>query len=328
MSDLLVYGKVILDSLELPSGRVVSGLLGGGGPQGALGARFFWAKVGFLTRTGADLEDVHIEALQALNVDLAGWREFPRLRTPRLVISYDEDQNMMGPGGSPLPMMRWQGNWAELLSQNIPWPEAYQAAKGIHLITELPKEQMVHSALELRDRTGALISLEPLMDTRNWSNLDAMMKLVSRVDVVCPDLPSALAVSGGTDPAYAAGFWHELGPAYVAVRAGSQGSFLAGRGLKETLHIPAMDVQAKDPTGAGNAYSGGLAASLLTGVDLALAACNATAAAAVMLEAVGMPTFSYGLAKRVQNMALTHYRQLGFIGDLHSGSAKSPCSPT
>lgn len=318
MPDLLVYGKVILDSLERPSGRVISGLVGGGGPQGALGARLFLEKVGFLTRTGTDLEDCHIEALRTLDVDLAGWRRYAHLRTPRLVISYDEDQNMLGAGGAPISMSRWEGNWAELLSQEIPWPETYDSARAIHLITELPREKMVESALKLREKTGALISLEPIIDTKNWSNLKDMMKLVSLVDVVSPDLPSALRVAGTKEPSSAARFWHALGPSYVAVRAGSQGSFLAGNGIEDTLHVPVMPVDLLDPTGAGNAYAGGLVASLLAGADLAKAACNATAAASVTLEELGMPNFSLGLAERVQSMAQTHYRRLEFNGGLRS----------
>ncbi len=307
MPDLLVYGKIILDTLRLPSGKSVTGLLGGGGPQGVWGARLFVPSVGFLTRTGTDLEAQHISQLRALDVDLGGWRQYPHLSTPELRMSYDENENMLDETGNPVPVVRWEGNWARLLAQTIDWPPAYQQARGIHLITEIPDETMVEEALALRDRTGALVSLEPLIDIHGWSNLDAMMELVSRVDVVCPDSVAACHVAGVNDPAQAAQHWCGLGPSFVAVRAGARGSFLASRDMEQGLHLPAMAVRVEDPTGAGNAFAGGLVASLLTGADLPRAACQATAAAALMLELVGMPIYSEVAAHRARALAHHHF---------------------
>jgi len=69
-----------------------------------------------------------------------------------------------------------------------------------------------------------------------------------------------------------------------------------------------MTTRITDPTGAGNAFAGGLAASLLAGTDLPMAACQATAAATLMLELVGMPVFSEVAAHRARALALRHYR--------------------
>lgn len=307
MSLLLVYGKVILDSLRLANGERVTDLLGGGGPQGVMGARLFWEEVGFLTRTGTDLGDRHIQQLRDLKADLQGWKRYAHLRTPRLGMSYDHEQNMLNEQGEPIEIVRWEGNWAELLAQNIPWPDAYRSARCVHLITELPDEQMVRKALRLREETGAWVSLEPLIDTNHWSNLDAMLKLVPEMDVVCPDQDSACTAAGVDDPAVAAQRWHEMGAAHVAVRAGSLGSFVAGRGLAGPVHVPPIQVQIQDPTGAGNAYAGGFVASLLAGMDPPLAGCQATAAAAMMLEVIGMPAYSPAASVRAQALARRHF---------------------
>ncbi len=310
MIELLVYGKIILDTLRLPSGHVVTNLLGGGGPQGAWGMRLYQPAVGLLTRTGTDLSDRHVRQLRALDVDLQGWCQYPHLTTPCLGMSYDEDQNMLDEAGNPVPIVRWEGNWSRLLAQTIDWPAAYRQARGIHLITELPDEEMVKAALTWREQTGAMVSLEPLIDIHNWTNLDAMMDVVSRVDVVCPDSTSACHAAGVSDPGQAAQYWHSLGPSYVAVRAGDRGAFLAGQGLETSFHVPAMSVQVADPTGAGNAFAGGLCASLLAGQNPVMAACQATAAATLMLEVVGMPVFSPVAAQRARAMAQRHYQAL------------------
>ena len=308
---LAVYGKIILDSVKLASGEVVPNLLGGGGPQGVYGARLYCEDVGFLTRTGADLDESNLRELHGLDANLDGWRQYPHLETPRLDIDYDDDQNMLNAEGEPMQVMRWEGNWSKLLAQEIEWPASYRSARAVHLITELPKEQMVEAALQWKRETGGLISLEPLFDKNQWNNLDAMMELVPQVDVVCPDAGVACQVAGIDDPGAAAAYWHSLGPSWVALRAGAAGSYIAGSGLKEPVHIPAMNIDVRDPTGAGNAYAGGLIAALIDNPNLAMAACKATAAAALMLGTVGIPAFSDQAVHDAHRMAGIHYEALG-----------------
>ena len=53
--DFLVYGKIIIDDIKLQkTGQIQHGVLGGGGPQGAFGARVWADSVGFLSRSGTD----------------------------------------------------------------------------------------------------------------------------------------------------------------------------------------------------------------------------------------------------------------------------------
>src|SRR5215213_10056835 len=96
----VIYGKIIIDDIAvkgtpgdwgpgLPGdsgqgtpgdrgqGDRVRSVLGGGGPQAAFGARLWSDSVGFLSRSGGDLAAAHIDTLHALDVDLAGWSQFP-----------------------------------------------------------------------------------------------------------------------------------------------------------------------------------------------------------------------------------------------------------
>jgi ribokinase len=263
--------------------------------------------VGFLTRTGADLDESNLRELHGLGANLDGWRQYPHLETPRLDIAYDDDQNMLNAKGEPMQVMRWEGNWSKLLAQEIEWPASYRSARAVHLITELPKEQMVEAALQWKRATGGLLSLEPLFDKNQWHNRNDMMELVRHVDVVCPDAGTACKMAETDDPRAAAAHWHGLGPTWVALRAGAVGSYIAGAGLDAPMHIPAMNVDVQDPTGAGNAYAGGLAAALIDDPNLSMAACKATAAAAVMLGDVGIPAFSEQAARDAHTMAKAHY---------------------
>ncbi len=306
---LLVYGKLVIDSIRLISGARVDNLLGGGGPQSVLGARLFTTSVGFLTRSGTDLEPGHLDTLQGLGADVQGWHQFPHLQTPRLAFQYDQDQIMLEHGTQRISVVRQDKAWNDLLAQDLTWPVAYEKAKGVHLVSEFSQETMVHQALSLKAKTGALLSLEPLVDVNTRSNVEAMKSLIPQVDVVCPDLEAALLLCQTGNPLTAARALHDMGPRYVVIRAGSQGSFVAGHATPQTIQVPPLPVTVVDPTGAGNAFSGGLAASLLEGFSLMEAACNATAAACAVLEVAGLPRYSEELARQVRRRA----RQL-FLG--------------
>ncbi len=307
---LVVYGKLVVDSIRLMSGAQVRNLLGGGGPQSVLGARLFTDSVGFLTRSGTDLEPGHLDTLRGLGADLQGWHQFPHLQTPRLDFQYDPDQIMLEKGDQPISVVRQDRIWNDLLAQDLMWPAAYRQAQGVHLVSEFSNETMVHQALQLRAETGALLSLEPLVDTHTRSNVEAMKSLIPRMDVVCPDLDAALILCQTQNPLTAAMALHKMGPQQVAIRAGKQGSFVAGHTMPQAIPIPPLDVKVVDPTGAGNAFSGGFAASLMEGASLIEAACNATAAACALLEVPGLPPHSEELVSQVQGRARQLLRNL------------------
>lgn len=79
----------------------------------------------------------------------------------------------------------------------------------------------------------------------------------------------------------------------IVVRCGKEGCYIASR--EQALWLPAyhQDVsKVVDPTGAGNAFLGGLALALARGHRLKEACMDATVAASFAVEQVGMPTLS------------------------------------
>ena len=64
----------------------------------------------------------------------------------------------------------------------------------------------------------------------------------------------------------------------LAVRDGADGSYLLANG--ELTWVPAVEVAVLDPTGAGNAYAGALAARIAVGDSVAEAGCVASAVGA------------------------------------------------
>lgn len=281
MIQYIIYGKTIIDEFELPSGLM--SLLGGGGPQGAFGARLWDRSVGLLTRTGTDIEPTKVDELRALDVNLDGWQQFPDIPTARILIRYDENQSRRK---SVFKVTTEQ--WIHLLNQPLSLPETFKKPAVFHLITGNPTEQMVDQAAELQ-ATGSLLSLEPLIDRRVGTDRNALLALIKRTDIATPEWPLASDVAGSDDPLLVMKDWTKRGPALVAIRHGIRGSYLWSREEDRVWHLHPLAVQAVDPTGAGNAYGGGLCVGWHTTRDARLAGAYASISAGFMIRQHGMP---------------------------------------
>ena len=299
--EFLVYGKIIIDDIRLRNGDVVRGVLGGGGPQGAFGARLWHDSVGFLSRSGEDIEASHVQSLQDLNLDLTGWVKFVGIPTARGNMIYDENEYMVGEDGRGTKMVIRRENWLKLLHQRLPIPENYQQPRAIHLITEFHDEPMVEDALRLRDQ-GAIFSLEPLLDYREWSNRDDMLTLMKQVDIVSPDWPAASGIAGSDSPKEVMKFWSKLGPKMVTVRHGHHGSYAWDAEHDDIWHIPAVPVDVLDPTGAGNSYAGGACVGWTVSQDARVAGTYGAVSAWFLVERVGVPKMVPSLRKQAEEL--------------------------
>ncbi|MEZ4707128.1 MAG: carbohydrate kinase family protein [Caldilineaceae bacterium] len=295
MIDLLIYGKIIIDDILLADGSVARGVLGGGGPQAAFGGRLWHDSVGFLSRSGTDLAAPHVQGLEALDIDLSGWVRFADIPTPyNQLISYDTEGYFATGDRSHMVMALDRAAWDRLLAQPLALPAKYQTPQAIHLITEFAREPMVAAAHALRQQ-GALFALEPIMDFRQWSNRAEMLELFKHVDMVTPDWPSASGLAGSHDPYTVMRYWADLGPRLVAVRHSEHGSYVWSADEDHIWHVPAVPVNVVDPTGAGNAYGGGLLAGWLHSRDAKAAGCHGAVAASFLVERVGLPAMQPAL---------------------------------
>ena len=302
----VVYGKIIIDDivvketrhskgLDREQGSRVRSVLGGGGPQAAFGTRLWSDSVGFLSRSGSDLSAAHIDTLGALDVDLTGWRKFPDIPTPRTLMQYDEEEYLTG------GLITSRDDWARLLGEPLQLPPAYQHPRAIHLVTEYPEEPMVGAALELR-RQGTVVSLEPLTVTFSGLDWDKMLALFSKVDVVTPDWPTASGQAADDDPKRVLQYWSKFEPATIAIRHGARGSYVWSRQSGEAWHIPAVPTRVLDPTGAGNAYGGGLCVGWTATGDARQAGCYGAISAAMLVRQVGLPPMSTELWHEAESL--------------------------
>jgi len=288
MVDYLIYGKIIIDDIRLLSGGIVRGMLGGGGPQGAFGARLWDPSVGILTRSGEDIEPGPRYTLEHMGIDLAGWVRYSQHPTPHGMMAYDENEYAVDALGPEKRLEIFKKKMGLLLSEVLPIPDSYQNPKVIHLITEYPHEKMADEALIMKAR-GSIYSLEPIIDYHQWTNREEMLTYFPEVDIVTPDWPSASGIAGSTDPLEVMKYWSKLGPSVVAVRHGMRGSYVWDSLHDRMWHIPIVNVDAIDPTGCGNSYGGGLAVGWDKTMDAKIAGCYGTVSASYLAKTVGVP---------------------------------------
>lgn len=303
--DFLIYGKIIVDEIDLRAGGTASGVLGGGGPQALFGGRLWHDSVGFLSRSGVDIEPEHVETLRDLDVDLSGWVKYSDIPTPRGQIFYDDNEYQVPSDEPDDTLLTGRKNWDKLLAQRLSLPERYQQPRAFHLITEFHDEPMVDEALRLQT-AGTLFSLEPIIDYRTGSNRDQMLDLIRRVDIVSPDWPSASGIAGSQDRLEVMRFWSRLGPKMVTVRHGRYGSYAWDKKNSRFWHIPAVPVDVVDPTGAGNSYAAGAAVGWLLSQDVRVAATYGAISARFLVDRVGLPKIDGEIRAQAEALFAEH----------------------
>lgn len=294
MVDYAIYGKIIVDAIRLLDGSIVRGVLGGGGPQGAFGARLWSPSVGLLTRSGTDLDPACRDMLHGLQINLEGWIEYPDIPTPRGGMEYDDKQYLTDRAKISVDLETLNRSMTRILANPISLPASYQNPRVIHLITEYAHEPMVQSALDLK-ANGAIFSLEPLVDFRKWENKQEITGLIRIAHTATPDWPSACGIAGSDDPLSVLKFWSRLGPELICLRNGSEGSYVWDCFHDRCWHIPPVPVQVIDPTGAGNSYGGGMCVGWAETKDALQAGCYGGVSASFLVERVGLPVLSAAL---------------------------------
>ena len=173
---------------------------------------------------------------------------------------------------------------ARLSTADIEKAKEEIASAGVILLQlECPLESVQH-AIHLAHQNGALVILNPApADQLNGLSF-------CEVDILTPNRFEAEMLAGAkiTDDASLVGVAQkilDLGAGNVLITLGSKGVFAASRDAMNLL--PALEVQAIDSTGAGDIFSGSLAAFLAEGKSIDQSVRMAMAAASISVTRLG-----------------------------------------
>ena len=245
MSGMLVVGSVALDTVETPFGRaeeVVGGsavyfsaaasLLGPVKVVGVVGRDYPRAELDFLEGRGVDLGGLHVE-------DGSSFRWGGR---------YDYDLNARETLFTEL------GVFADFRARI---PDDFREAEWVFLGNIDPSLQ--HDVLD-QIRAPRLVAC----DTMNyWIERDrqVLLELLGRIDVLMVNDAEVRELADDHNLARAARWVLDRGPEWVVVKKGEHGAILFGRDA--CFFSPGYPLEEVfDPTGAGDAFAGGVLGSL------------------------------------------------------------------
>jgi ribokinase len=273
-TDLLVRVRALPGPGETVTGGVFEMAGGGKGANQAVAAARAGASVAMVGAVGADEFGARLlEELAGEGVNVAGVARLPGVATGLAAIVVDEEgenQIAVASGANhALGAGHVERAFGELdLSQ----------ARCALLSLEVDDEVVVEGA-ERAAAGGMAVVVNPAPAR------PLPPELVAHRPIVTPNVGEAAELTGRQDPVEAAAAMVESGAATALVTVGEQGVLVADGTRVERIEAPAVPV--RDTTGAGDTFSGVLAAGLARGWELDRAARWATAAAALSVTKSG-----------------------------------------
>ena len=283
--DLICLGEPMVEFNEQPDGRWLYGY-GGDVSNVAIAAARQGTRSGMATRIGTDSFGDDIMALWlAEGVDTSAVARVENAPTGLYFVRH-------GPEGHGFEYRR-KGSAASMISPETLPVEAIRAAAMLHFsgislaISESSAAACTAAMVEAR-QGGGQIACDTNLRLNLWTLEEARAAIhgaMAGVDIALPGLDDAELLTGRTDPAEIAAFYHRLGPNVVALTLGSGGALVSVEG-EQTL-VPAPRVEAVDASGAGDCFDGAFLARIIAGDTPVEAARYAVMAAALSVQGFG-----------------------------------------
>ncbi len=162
---------------------------------------------------------------------------------------------------------------------------------GTFLLPKLDGEPTAKLLCQAKE-WGVITSLDPT-PALPPNALAIMQPCFPYLDYFLPNLEQACVISNRDSAEEAAAFFLEKGVGTVAVKMGSEGGYFRSR--EEELRLPAYEVEARDATGAGDAFIAGFLTGVLKGWPLERAGRLANAMGAIVVQSIGSTSWSGGL---------------------------------
>ena len=238
---ILVVGSVALDEISTPAGHQED-VVGGTAVNFTAAASLF-APVQLVGVIGDDYPTEELDFLRHRGADLSGLEQRPG-RSFRWGALYHRDMNTRDTTFTEL------GVFADF-QPTI--PSAFRSAPRAFL-------GAIDPALQLRVLDQIESPVLTACDTMNYwieGTPERLAEVIARIDLITLNDEEAKQLSGEQNLARAARWIRSRGPRHVVIKKGEHGAvLLTGDGFFLTPGFPLDDIV--DPTGAGDAFAGGL----------------------------------------------------------------------
>jgi sugar/nucleoside kinase (ribokinase family) len=243
--DLTIVGSIGIDTIETPTERQEEIL--GGSVSYACAAASFFTHTGMVGVVGTDFPQEFLDTWKSMNIDLEGLQTVEG-KTFRWSGVYHENMDNRDTLSTEL-------NVFENFSPEL--PEDYREAPYLFLGNIHPALQL-HVLEQVRNPRFILIDTMDL-----WINIDKenLSKVIGKCTMLTLNESEAQLFTGETTLNKAARQLLDLGPEYVLIKKGGNGSMLFTADDTFLLHAYPLD-SFKDPTGAGDTFAGGFMGAL------------------------------------------------------------------
>ncbi len=274
MLDVVTLGEAMIQMTPRQSGmlrhaRRFERYVGGAEANVAIGLARLGHRTGWVSRVGADEFGACVrDTIRGEGVDTSRVIEDAEAQTG---IYFKEHRR------ADLTRVHYyrEGSAASRLAPSDLDPNYLGQAEYLHLsgITPALSDSCLDAtweALRIADEHDVAVSLDPNIRRKLWSEAEArstLREMIPHVHTVMTGLGEAALLTGQQGPEVAARALHEMGPSEVVVRLGEEGALGVGEdGAVERRS--AIEVEAVDVVGAGDAFTAGYLSGQLRGWDV------------------------------------------------------------
>ena len=248
MGKVIVVGTLAFDTIETPYGKV-DRVIGGSAPFASLAAKTKNIECAVVSIVGNDFPKSYLDLLVSKGIDISEVQIENDGKSFFWSGKYHDNMNKRD-------TLETQVN--VLANFNPKIPKNYTNLDILVLGNLDPKVQLrVISQFEKRPKFTMLDTMNFWMD----NTLDNLLKIISKVDLICINDEEVIQLSGCKDYKNGIKKILTMGPKYLIMKKGEYGSMLYSDNLE--FFCPSFKVKKViDPTGAGDSFAGAFAGHL------------------------------------------------------------------
>ena len=248
MSKVIVVGTLAFDTIETPYGKVER-VIGGSAPFASLAAKTKNVECAVVSIVGNDFPKSYLDLLVSKGIDISEVQIEKSGKSFFWSGKYYHNMNKRD-------TLETQVNVLANFDPKI--PKNYTNTDILVLGNLDPKVQLsVISQFEKRPKFTMLDTMNFWMD----NTLDNLLKIISKVDLLCINDEEVIQLSGCEDYKNGIKKILTMGPKYLIMKKGEYGSTLYSDNLE--FFCPSFKVKKViDPTGAGDSFAGAFAGHL------------------------------------------------------------------
>jgi sugar/nucleoside kinase (ribokinase family) len=248
MGKVIVVGTLAFDTIETPYGKV-DRVIGGSAPFASLAAKTKNVECAVVSIVGNDFPKSYLDLLISKGIDISEVQIEKDGKSFFWSGKYHDNMNKRD-------TLETQVNVLANFDPKI--PENYTNLDILVLGNLDPKVQLsVISQFEKKPKFTMLDTMNFWMD----NTLDNLLKIISKVDLICINDEEVIQLSGCKDYKNGIKKILTMGPKYLIMKKGEYGSTLYSDNLE--FFCPSFKVKKViDPTGAGDSFAGAFAGHL------------------------------------------------------------------